>query len=152
MIRQNTAVGWVFGIVLGLIFVSISTMLIVVSSIHKTQITIGGATLLARVAKTDQELSHGLSGTSDLKDSQGMLFVFGYADKWTIWMKDMKYPIDVIWLDKDKKVIDVAVNLTPDSYPQSFKPNQNALYVLEVPSGFITRHNIVSGTKASFKL
>lgn len=148
MPHANTMVGWIVGGVLGLVLISAS--LAIMGTTQKTRILLGDTSILTRVAKTDLERSHGLSGTSELNEGQGMLFIFDRSGMWPIWMKDMNYPIDVIWLDQNKTVVDLATDLTPDSYPQSFKPKQTALYVLEVPSGFVTRHSIVVGDKASF--
>jgi len=64
-----------------------------------------------------------------------MLFVFENPGIHGIWMKDMKFPIDIIWLDKDMSVISKELNVSPDTYPQVFYPSREAYYVLEVKAG-----------------
>lgn len=64
----------------------------------------------------------------------GMLFRYSKPDRHSIWMVNMKFPIDVFWLDPDKKIIDSAWNLKPGSPDQHF-PDQDALYVVELPCG-----------------
>ena len=117
---------------------------------HQTRVVIGDTAVLARVADTESTRIRGLSGTHSLNEDQAMLFVFDRASDWSIWMKDMRYPIDVIWIDETKTVVDFTSNLTPASYPHSFKPGRPALYVLEVPSGFASRHSVRLGTRADF--
>lgn len=116
-----------------------------------TTVHIGDGVFLTRVAKTDAEREKGLSGTGELRSDQAMLLVFDRDDKWSIWMKDMKYPIDIIWLDKDKKVVYIVKNAPPESYPyEKFAPKQEARYVLEVPAGTTAKKSINIGTEAHF--
>lgn len=66
---------------------------------------------------------------------KGMLFIFPTAAKHGFWMKDMKFAIDIIWLDEQRQVVDITYNVAPDTYPQVFEPEQDAKYVIEVPTG-----------------
>ena len=76
-----------------------------------------------------------------------MLFKYDEPGIYGIWMKDMKFAIDVIWLDGGYRVIKIAENVRPDSFPKVFEPNQPALYVLEVNAGFAARNGIKAGDK-----
>lgn len=79
-----------------------------------------------------------------------MLFVFEKADYHSFWMKDMKFAIDIIWIDEDKKITDITHNATPGTYPEIFKPSLPAKYVLEVMSGWIEKNNIEIGMQVNF--
>jgi uncharacterized membrane protein (UPF0127 family) len=57
-------------------------------------------------------------------------------------MKEMKFPIDIIWVDKDFKVVSLKENITPETYPEVFYPEDQSLYVLETGAGFIQKHKI----------
>jgi uncharacterized membrane protein (UPF0127 family) len=117
---------------------------------HAT-IRIGDGVFTSRVAKTDAERAKGLSGTQQLREDQAMLFVYDSDDKWSIWMKGMYYPIDIVWLDKDKKVVYIVKNAQPDSYPhESFAPKQDARYVIELSAGTVEKKMITIGTVAVF--
>lgn len=105
-------------------------------------------TFYAKVLRTEAELKNGLSGTDNLPADQAMLFVFPRADKWGIWMKDMNYPIDVVWLNEDRVVTYMVKNFQPSSYPETKRPDQPARYVIELPSGTIDRTGIVIGDPA----
>lgn len=112
---------------------------------------LGDGVFLAKVAKTPEAREKGLSGTPSLRENEGMLFVHDSDGKWGIWMKDMNYPIDIIWLDKDKKVVYIVKNAPPESYPfESFTPKQEARYVVEVAAGTVGRKAISIGTQAEF--
>ncbi len=109
-------------------------------------ITIGGVSVSVEVADTASLREQGLSGRSDLPKGQGMLFVFDTDGAWGIWMKDMQFPIDIVWADASGTVITVAANVAPETYPEVFNPSAPARYVLELPAGFAAAHGIVEGT------
>lgn len=115
-----------------------------------TTISIGSTVVTAKIAHTDAQRKQGLSGTDPLGANEGMLFVYPAVGRHGIWMKDMRYSIDIIWLSKDKKVIDSRESVSPSTYPEVFLPGEDAQYVLEVPAGFVKSQNILTGTTASF--
>lgn len=96
---------------------------------------ISGKMLKVEVAATEAAREQGLSGRAGLEAGHGMLFIFPESGLYGFWMKDMKFPIDVVWLDEDKKVIDIARNLQPSSFPQVFYPPVPVKYVLETNPG-----------------
>jgi uncharacterized membrane protein (UPF0127 family) len=69
-------------------------------------------------------------------------------------MKGMKFPIDIIWLDKDKKVVHIEPSLAPCTpfYCPTYTPSQPAMYVLETVSGFAAKHHVTEGTLVQFDL
>jgi hypothetical protein len=87
------------------------------------------------IANTLELRELGLSGRESLAAGTGMLFIFNAPGQWGFWMKGMNFPIDIIWLDQDFKPVQVATNVSPNSYPKTFYPRQKALYVLELPAG-----------------
>lgn len=114
-------------------------------------VQLGGTMFSARVATTDEEKTKGLSGTPSLAEGEAMLFVYDHDDKWSIWMKEMRYPIDIVWLNKDKKVVHIVKNAPPESYPyESFTPKEDARYILELAAGTTSKRSIVIGTPATF--
>ena len=116
---------------------------------HAT-VRIGDTVFAAKVAKTQAEREKGLSDTKGLRENQALLFVYERDGMWPIWMKDMKYPIDIVWLDKDKKVVYIVKNAPPESYPETFTPKQEARYILEMSAGTVEKKSIVIGTIAGF--
>ncbi len=102
------------------------------------------------VATEEAQKAQGLSGRKSLGKDEGMLFVFDHLDKYSFWMKDMNFPIDIIWFNQNLKVVHIEKSLKPESYPESFAPDQNAKYVLEVVAGFSDQFNLKVGDSASF--
>lgn len=87
------------------------------------------------VAETSQERERGLSGREGLGDKDGMFFVFEKEGIYPFWMKDMHFSIDIIWIDKNKKVVGVLEKVSPDSFPKKFKSDIPVKYVLEIEEG-----------------
>ena len=116
-----------------------------------TTVTIGPVVVLVEVASTDIARQRGLSGRTSLKEGSGMLFAFDADWEWGIWMKDMHFPIDIIWTDQDGTVVTVAKDISPDTYPQAFYPSVPARFVLEVPAGFVASHDIAKGSRLSIE-
>lgn len=114
-------------------------------------VTINNKEIEVQVADTETERNKGLGGKDNLRENEGMLFVFE-AENITpsFWMKDMKFPIDIIWID-DGKVVQVNENLeapeanTPDTALKIYTPNQPIDTVLEVNTGFVKENSISLG-------
>jgi len=104
---------------------------------NQTDIKIGNVTVIADIAETHAQRVQGLSGRSSLGENEGMFFIFEKDGPQGIWMKNMLMPIDIIWIDKDFIVVHFEKNVSPDTYPESFKSPVDARYVLEVPAGFV---------------
>jgi len=103
------------------------------------------ATINAELARTRQEKEKGLSGKEGLKPDEGMLFIYDKEGAYSFWMKDMKFPIDIIWFNESWKVVHIEENLEPATYPDTFQSSSPARYILEVNAGFIDRHYIDVG-------
>lgn len=113
-------------------------------------IKIGEITLNIGIANTNEEREQGLSEKSGLKEDEGMLFIFENEGYYGFWMKDMNFPIDIAWLDKDKKIIHIENNISPETYPKIFTPISPNLYVLETSANFFENHKIKIGDIAEF--
>lgn len=112
----------------------------------KTQdLKIAKITVQASVAKTWAERIKGLSNTPYLPEEVVKLFVFDSLGEHSIWMKDMNYAIDIIWVDAENKIVDIKENATPESFPEAFSPKKDALYVIETKVGFVAKNNIKIG-------
>ena len=53
-------------------------------------------------------------------------------------MKEMRFPIDVVWLNKDKKIVTIQKNMQPSSYPKIYYPVEDARYVIEFNVGTVS--------------
>ncbi|OHA99929.1 MAG: hypothetical protein A3H52_02555 [Candidatus Zambryskibacteria bacterium RIFCSPLOWO2_02_FULL_39_26] len=117
---------------------------------YKSEVILAGRVFEVDVVDTNYLLSKGLSGRMSLDEDQGMLFVFQKPDKYGFWMKDMLFPIDIIWFDQNFKIIHVEKSVSPQTYPKIFTPESNSLYVLEISAGQVQKLGIQIGDKTKF--
>lgn len=111
---------------------------------------IAGQMIKVELALTREAQELGLSGRKNLKEYEGMLFIFPKPQKNYFWMKDMNFPIDIIWIDEDFKIIYIEKNVEPSSFPNSFGPGVDNRYVLEISAGFSEKNNLKEGDKVEF--
>jgi len=121
-----------------------------------TNVSIGKLSVNAKIVSSANDKKTGLLKYDSLPLDQGMLFIFDKSDIYTFWMKGMKFAIDIIWIDQDNKVVDIARNVPPepgknDVQLKQYKPNAAAKYVLEVNAGLSDLNNIQIGDAASFE-
>ena len=76
-----------------------------------------------------------------------MLFVEPKPRVACIWMKDMNFAIDIIWLDDKKTIRHLEERVSPKTYPKTFCPEGKTKYVVELPSGTIDKHQLAVGQK-----
>ena len=112
--------------------------------------------ILVEIADTPEARRRGLSGRESLPSVNGLLLVFDTFEPHGIWMKDMLFPIDIIWIapsdmassggeGESLRIVDVKYDVSPDSFPTVFFPERSALYILEVNAGFAKSHNFNVG-------
>lgn len=112
-------------------------------------IAIGGQKLHVQVADNNYRQFKGLSGRKTLEPYDGMLFIFPQTAQYTFVMRGMKFPLDIIWLDRGV-VVDIAPNLAPeDGVPEDqlkrYIPRMSASMVLEVRAGWAAEKGIKIG-------
>ena len=103
---------------------------------------------------SDKDRAMGLMFRPSLPADRALLFVFGDIDFHGIWMKNCRFPIDIVWLDENKKVVHVAARVPPcakDPCP-SYSPMRRAAYVVEMNAGAAKREKIVLGSALGFTL
>lgn len=120
------------------------------AQLSQSSVGIAGKNLKVEIADTEEKRNGGLSGRKNLLEDSGMLFVFEVPAKYSFWMKDMKFPLDLIWIDENKKIIAVSKNISPDTYPTSFSPSEPVKYVLEVNAGWTERNGVGAGNVVEF--
>lgn len=101
------------------------------------------------VVDTPELRQKGLGGRTSLASDEAMLFIFESDDRYAFWMKDMLFPIDIIWISADNLIVDFVENISPDTYPESFAPKTNARMVLEVQAGVVQKNNFKIGDRVN---
>lgn len=120
--------------------------------VRVADVSLGGVTVRTDVAETAADRERGLAGRLALEELEGMLFLFDTSAPHAFWMKGMKMPIDIIWID-DGKIVDIAADVPPSSdvSPPLYTPSRPANRVLEVSAGFAKRHGLIVGTPVTIR-
>jgi len=113
-----------------------------------------GTVLRAEVMVNDEDRAMGLMFRPSLPLDRGMLFVFDASDFHGIWMKNCRFPIDILWLDEQGKVVHLAESVPPcrkDPCP-SYSPLAKASYVVEINAGQARKEKALVGSTVRFTL
>ena len=147
--RKRTTYVLIIGLVV--LVVGLIVSFVANNFVPKTEVRIGSGVYYLPVAETDAQREKGLSGVTSLARSGGLLMSFSTDSTWGIWMKDMKIPLDIVWLDKDKRVVYIVKNASPDlSTTTTFQPKKPARYVIELAAGSVDRSGIRIDSVATF--
>jgi len=105
------------------------------------------------IAADDSTRAQGLMFRDQLAPDRGMIFLFAQSGDYPFWMKNTLIPLDMIWIDDQKRIVHVASNVPPckaDPCP-SVPSGGNAKYVLEVAAGVAGRHALANGQTLRFE-
>ncbi len=120
----------------------------------KGEARLGGAVVRVDIASTIPTQRRGLSGRESLPDGTGMAFLFWAPARHAIWMKDMRFAIDIVWA-RDGKIVDIAPNVPPPTVPdellRTYLPRLEADVVIELPAGFAAEHGLKIGDAAEVR-
>ena len=111
--------------------------------------------LEVQIADTEPRRVRGLMFQDQLPYDQGMIFVFEQPGLYSLWMLNMQFSLDMIWFDHDGKVVHIEKDIPPCKTAleittcQSIVPGNEAVYVLEVTSGFVDQNNITKDSVLS---
>lgn len=114
------------------------------------QIKIGETVFSVEIADNFSSRARGLSGRDGLGSHEGMLFVFPVAMPQGFWMKEMKFPIDIIWI-KDNKVAGIVIGAEPEAGPDYtiYRSPENVDKVLEIGAGLSVQFGIKIGDEVT---
>lgn len=115
-------------------------------------IKIDDVTLQVQIADTRPLQTRGLMFQEKIPYDQGMLFVFDDQNVRSMWMLNMQFALDVLWIDADGKVVHIQKDAQPcksaiETAACTFTNGRSAKYVLEVASGFVDKYNITENSK-----
>ena len=113
-----------------------------------------GKVLQVEVLVKDEDRAMGVMFRPSLPEDRGLLFVFEHPEFQSFWMKNCKFPIDMVWLDGERRVVHLAESVPPcKSEPcPLYTPMRKALFVVELNAGQARREKAVIGSQLSFAL
>ncbi|PKB80318.1 MAG: hypothetical protein BZY88_08915 [SAR202 cluster bacterium Io17-Chloro-G9] len=119
-------------------------------------VTLGGVPFLVELAVTSRQRIQGLSGHPPLAPGAGMLFVFEQAGRYSFWMREMLFSLDMVWIDAECNVVHITRDAPPqrpdqdlDDLPR-YGPPVPALYVLEINAGAAESNAVTVGSTVRF--
>jgi len=121
------------------------------SSIRLPNVVINNKAIKVEIAETATEQRQGLSGRTDLCADCGMLFIFPDSQIRKFWMKNMNFPLDIIWIDENK-IVNISKNLPPEgaSPQESYSSQLPVNNVLEVDAGYFERNQFKIGDEVKY--
>lgn len=121
---------------------------------ERSQIAISRKKMTALLADTPRKMTAGLMFMKSLKQNECMLFVFPRDGAHPIWMRNMKFNIDILWLDGKKKVVDMVESAKPihGFDISSYSSNHPSRYVVELNAGFVRKNKVKIGDTTHFAL
>jgi uncharacterized membrane protein (UPF0127 family) len=138
-------------------FIAILVALVIVYAITnftpRTEVQIGSAMYRVKLALTNDDRYKGLSGSVFSRPDDGLLMVYPNDGQHNIVMRDMKMNLDIIWLDRNQKVIHIVKDASPETGEDIvYTSSKPARYVLEVTAGSTSKNSIKVGSIANFNV
>ncbi len=108
-----------------------------------------GTAIAVELATTPEEKSRGLMFRESLEESRGMLFIFERPGYYAFWMKNVRFPLDILWLDENFAIVHIERSVPPCSAEPcaSYIPKAPAKYVLEVSANLSQKKGLKAGDK-----
>ena len=105
-----------------------------------------------QMAVTVKEQERGLMFRKNLKQDEGMLFVFKEEGEHPFWMKNTLIPLDIIWINQNQEVVFISENTQTcsENHCSSVNPGKKARYVLELKGGTSKNIDLRAGDKIDF--
>jgi uncharacterized membrane protein (UPF0127 family) len=100
---------------------------------------LGKCPMKLKIASTPQSQLKGYQDEKEPSDNEGILFVYPSEIQASFWMKDVSFPLDILFFNSNKELID-SMTMSPDSYPKIFTCKKPAQYAVETRSGWYARH------------
>jgi len=123
--------------------------------LHSLTVTLpSGKQILAEVKIQQADLARGMMFRDSLPAGEGMLFMHGKADYYTYWMYQCRIPLDIIWMDSNRRIVEISENAPPCKTAASECPRYGghslSVYVLELGAGEAARNGLRVGQTLAF--
>jgi len=127
-----------------------------VEGLNATEVTFpDGKTVIAETMVRDVDQMRGMMFRDSLAKDRGMLFIHSKEDNVPYWMYQVRIPLDIIWMDHQRRIVEIAAN-TPACTSKSSRDcpsyggHEKARYVLELAGGGAAMYGLKVGDSLSF--
>lgn len=112
------------------------------------RLIVNGKPMVLEIVTSVEDVTQGLGDRDSMPKEHGMLFVFGKPDRYTFWMRHMRFPLDIIWI-RDGNIVEMAPAMQPpkdgDVIPETHIPSVTADQVLELNAGSADAYGLKIG-------
>ena len=123
---------------------------------NQHKVTINDIAFYIELADDDNERAMGLMYRKQMADEEGMLFIFPNSQYRAFWMKNTLIPLDILYFDQNRKLINISENTPPCKNTTTRCPNypskKPAKYVLEINAGLSKKHGFNAGDELRIEL
>jgi uncharacterized membrane protein (UPF0127 family) len=113
-----------------------------------------GQRIRAEVMMRPEDMMRGMMFRDSLAPNRGMLFIHDRPGEYTYWMYQVRIPLDIIWMDKNRRIVEMSPNTPPcktkASQCPSYGGHKEAMMVLELAAGSIEKHHLRVGDVLDF--
>lgn len=113
-----------------------------------------GTKIRAELVTREEDLRRGLMYRDSLAPDAGMLFAYGKPGTYRYWMYNVKFPIDILWLDENRRIVQIIHKVPPCTAAADQCPvyggDYESLYVVEINAGLAAKHNLKPGMSIEF--
>lgn len=108
----------------------------------------------AEVMLRESDMMKGMKYRDNLEPDRGMLFFHAQEGTYPYWMYEVKIPLDIIWMDRSRRIVEVFRKAEPCPGPKEKCPvyggKERSLYVLELAGGMVDRYGLKVGQTLDF--
>lgn len=145
MLRHNTSFTTTYFAAAACLLLT-GVVLIVGESLARPTLQFGTCYLKADIARTEEQQAKGLAGRDSIPSTYAMIFPFNDQQP-SFWMKGMRTPIDILWVDKTNKVVKIQAQVPADDGATYYNPGQPINWVVETAPGRAASCNVLVGTE-----
>ncbi len=132
--------------ILVFVFLGVLSVYILIDDSDRATICLNRGCFSVEIVQTPETRIQGLSFRESLGGDEGMLFVFEESGNYSFWMKDMKFPLDIIWINENFEVVYIEQGVPVcEGFCEIYSSPYDSKYVLEVQSGIVKKKNIFIG-------
>ena len=146
---RGSKIRFLLGLIVVFFIILVAAYIVAQNANNETYVAVNDGQFQVKIAETESEKQVGLSETESLPENEGMLFLFDEPDYYSFWMRDMKFPIDIIFINGNKVTTIISNALPPsqtDGSLTTFQPKEKSDKVLEVNAGIAQKYNIQEGS------
>ena len=155
-VRRGRHVGLLGCMIPALLLTACGERAVTMEEFRSTEIILpGGQRILAETMRTEMEQARGMMFRDSLAADKAMLFVHGLPGNWTYYMFQVKIPLDIVWMDGGKRVVEISAN-TPPCVSKSAREcplyggREKSQFVLELPGGQAAKFGLTIGDSVQF--